>query len=166
MSEIQRGLRLRRIVTTAAIILVGLALFFGGTVGRSGAKFVQKSANTGNLFSAGSITLTSTKSGAAVLSAVGLVPGGSANGTLTIGTTGNYTAAVTLTGKTDNSALAQALTLKIEDVTGTATTLWTGTMSSFSTLSLGNLATGASKSYRFTVTLPTTAPSALSAKLT
>jgi spore coat-associated protein N len=159
MSKTQRNTRLRRIMTVTVIILVGLAVFCGNSVHRSSAQFTDQSSNPGNLFKTGTITLTNNKSGQAVVTATGLMPGGSATGTLIIGVTGNYTANVTLTGATDNSALAQALTLRIEDVTGTATTLWTGTMSAFSTQALGTIASGASRSYRFTITLPTTAPS-------
>jgi hypothetical protein len=139
-----------------AIILLALALvsFLVLTAGQSGALFARSSANPGNAFAAGTLALTNSKNGAVVVSATGLMPGGSATGTLTVATSGNVSSVVTLTGTDDNSALAQALSLKIEDVTSTAQTLWSGTMSDFSSLSLGSFSVGASKSYRFTVTFP------------
>jgi hypothetical protein len=147
------GKRYRALVTLAVGGLV-LALFITVGVKPSGATFTRSSANPSNLFSAGAINLTNSKSGAAVLSATGLLPGGSVQGSLSVKITGNYGAAVTLTGASDHSALSQALTLQIEDTTGTAQTLWSGTMSDFSTLSLGTYTSGTTKSYRFTVTFP------------
>jgi hypothetical protein len=132
----------------------------------SGAVFTSSSANPSNVFTAGILTNTNNHSGSAILTASLMKPGDSQTGTVTISNTGNisgdfsvYAQKISSAPGTNGGDLYATLQLKIEDVTGTATTLWTGTMSSFSTLSLGNLATGASKSYRFTVTLPTTAPS-------
>jgi hypothetical protein len=166
MSKRQRNDRLRRIMTVAVIVLVGLALFSWTSVSRSNASFARQSSNPGNIFSTGSINLTNSKSGVAVITATNLMPGGTATGNLVIGITGDYTAAVTLTGSADNSALAQALTLRIEDITGTATTLYNAALSSFSSLSLGNMTSGTSKTYRFTITLNTAASSSAAASST
>ncbi len=125
----------------------------------SDARDTSVKVNAGNVFSGGSLSLANSKSGSAVISASGLMPGGSATGSLTITVQGGHTAAVTLanTGISDapsSPALSQALTLLVEDVTGTAQTLWSGTMSTFASASLGQIASGSARTYRFTVTFP------------
>jgi hypothetical protein len=154
MRRAQRKRGYRGGIAIAAIVALALVLLLVLTIHDSSALMVRKSANPGNLFSSGALTLTNTKDGAVVVSAAGLMPGGSANGSLTVSTSGNYSAAVTLGGTTDGSALSQALTLKVEDTTGTATTLWSGAMSAFPGLGLGTFTSGTTKSYRFTVALP------------
>jgi len=154
MRRQQRTRGYRRALALTALIALALALLVSLTVGRSGATLIRVSTNPGSLFSAGSLTLSNTKNGAVIVNAAGLLPAGSANGSASITIQGSFSAAVILTGTGDGSALSQALTLKIEDTTGTAVTLWTGTMSSFTTVSLGTLASGTTRSYRFTVTFP------------
>ena len=124
------------------------------TLGRSGATLLRTSRNPGSAFSAGTLTLSNTKDGAVIVSAAGLLPAGSASGSASITIQGNYSASVVLTGTGDQSALAQALTLQIDDTTGTLQTLWSGTMSNFTTLTLGTFASGTTRSYRFTIAFP------------
>jgi len=140
-----------------ALLTVAVIMLLSTTIGASDARFTRVSVNPGSAFSAGTFSVTNSKSGAAVITTSGLMPGGTANGTLTLTTQGNYTAAVTLTngGITDtpsSPALSGALTLLVEDITGSAQTLWSGTMSTFSSVSLGTIATGATRTYRFTIT--------------
>jgi hypothetical protein len=153
---------LRGTPAAVAVISLGVALFCALTIHQSGAILLGTSENAGNLFRAGAMDLSNSKEGTAVINAVGLAPGGSANGTLTISVTGDYSAQVMLTGSGDSSALAEALILTIHHIpaTGTPVTLWNGTLSSFSTCPLGTFAPGTSKKYGFTVTLPATAPTA------
>ena len=151
------GLRPRLV---AAAALSALLIFvLSATTASSDARDTSVKVNAGNAFSAGSLALVNSKSGSAVISASGLMPGGSATGSLTITAQGNYTAAVTLanagiSNTPSSPALSQALTLLVEDVTGTAQTLWSGTMSALSSVSLGQIASGSTRTYRFTVTFP------------
>lgn len=140
------------IVSALAVLAVVLALSF--SVDRSGALFTQSSTNDGNLFSTGTLSLVNSKDKEVVVNAVGLVPGSSATGSLALKNSGSYAAVVTLFGIGDESALAQALTMEIEDVTGSAQTVWTGVMGRFTDLPLGTIAAGASRAYRFTVAFP------------
>jgi hypothetical protein len=142
-----------------AVLLAALILVLSVTIASSDARDTSVKVNAGNAFSAGSLALVNSKSGSAVISASGLMPGGSATGSLTITVQGNYTAAVTLinAGISDtpsSPALSQALTLLVEDITGTAQTLWSGTMSTLGSVSLGQIASGSTRTYRFTATFP------------
>ena len=142
-----------------AVLLAALILVLSVTIASSDARDTSVKVNAGNAFSAGSMALVNSRSGSAVISASGLMPGGSATGSLTLTAQGNYTAAVTLAnaGISDtpsSPALSQALTLLVEDVTGTPQTLWSGTMSSLSAVSLGQITSGSTRTYRFTVTFP------------
>ena len=150
---------LARRVAATLVTLVLLLLVLKLTV-LTGATFNWRSANPVNQVGAGTLTFTNSKDGAAIVSAVGLRPGQSAVGTMTLtaggNQTGNYTLGRTaLTDLPSGTVLSAALTLKIEDITGTATTLYNGTVAAFTSLSLGSLAPVAMKTYRFTVTFPT-----------
>ncbi len=129
----------------------------------SGASFTSSRGNSGNTFTAGAFGHTNSKDGVLVIDAAGLWPGGSAKtGTLTITGTGDFSGAYTLTkaGVVDTPAspgLSNALTLRIEDITGTAQTLSNTTVAGFNTVSVGTIASGASRQYRFTLTYPATA---------
>jgi hypothetical protein len=143
-----------------AALLAAVGLLLSTVLGSSDATLTRVSVNPGNAFSAGVSSHVNSKNGAMVISAAGLMPGGSASGTLTITVQGDYPAVVTLAnaGISDqpaSPALSQALTLKVEDITGTLQTLWNGTMSNFSSLSLGQIASGTTKTYRFTITFAT-----------
>ncbi len=71
-------------------------------------------------------------------------------------------ATFTLTEKNDTNAFAAgSLDLKIDDITGgTTTNVYTGDFGSVSSKSLGTFAPGAAHTYRFTVTLDSTAGNA------
>jgi spore coat-associated protein N len=76
--------------------LLTLLLAAGAVVG-SGADFTASSANPANTFSAGTLSITNSKEGAAVLTATGLKPGGTAaTGTVDIQNTGSLSGAFTL----------------------------------------------------------------------
>jgi hypothetical protein len=151
----QQNRRTRTMIAFAAVIALVLLLLAALQIGSAEARFIRTSANPGSAFSAGALNITSTKNGTTILSVTKLLPGRSANGTAPITTGGDYSAAVTLTGTSDGSALAQNLTLLIENTPGTATTVWTGKMSDFSSVSLGTFTSGTPKTFRFTVTFPT-----------
>jgi hypothetical protein len=126
----------------------------------SGASFTSSSGNPGNTFTAGTFGHTNSKDGVLMIDAAGLWPGASKTGTLTITGTGDFSGAYTLTkaGVVDTPAvpgLSNALTLRIEDITGAAVTLSNTTVAGFNTVSVGTIASGASRQYRFTLTYPT-----------
>lgn len=129
----------------------------------SGASFTSSSGNPGNTFTAGAFGHTNSMDGVLMIDAAGLWPGGSAKtGTLTIAGTGDFGGAYTLTkaGVVDTPAapgLSNALTLRIEDITGAPQTLSNTTVAGFNTVSLGAIASGASRQYRFTLTYPAAA---------
>lgn len=145
--------RIREVMTIIAIIVLALVLFLVLTANRSGAAFVARSSNDSNLFSAGSLILSNSHEGAIVVNAQDLMPGTSRSGSLTISQSGDYSAAMTLSGLGDGSALSQALTLRIVD-SGSGITLWNGAMSSLTSLSLGTFTPAMSKTYQFTVSFP------------
>jgi hypothetical protein len=76
--------------------LLTLLLAAGAVVG-SGADFTASSANPANTFAAGTLSITNSKEGAAVLTATALKPGGTAaTGTVDIQNTGSLSGAFTL----------------------------------------------------------------------
>ncbi|MFH1574281.1 MAG: hypothetical protein ABIG68_09875 [Acidobacteriota bacterium] len=166
-----RGLRLspraggerRRIGSLSVICLFGclglamLVIFAGPAV--SGAHFVWSSSNPGNVFTAGTFRLLNSVDGGYVINVAGLRPDQSVTGTLTLTCQGNYPGAVSMTnGGITNSpsspARSAALTVMIEDITGTPQTLYNGTMSAFASLALTPFSAGQTRTYRFTVTFP------------
>jgi hypothetical protein len=75
--------------------LLTLLLAAAAVVG-SGADFTASSANPANTFAAGTLTISNSKEGAAVLSASSLKPGNSATGTVDIENTGDLSGIFTL----------------------------------------------------------------------
>jgi spore coat-associated protein N len=127
----------------------------------SSASYTKTSANPGNAFTAGSLGHTNSKAGQAVLNATNLRPGQTTNASLTITGTGTLSGTYTITkvSLVDTPAtpgLSKTLTLLIQDVGTTTTTLYNGTASAFTTAAVGSIATGASKTIRFTLTYPST----------
>jgi len=156
--SVSTGTTTRRVAATL-VTLVLLLVVLRLTV-FTGASFNWRSANPVNQVGAGTLSFTNSKDGAAIVSASGLLPGQSSVGTMTLTAGGDQTGRYTLTrtALTDlpsGTHLSAALTLKIEDITGTATTLYNGTAAAFTSVSLGSLAPAAVKTYRFTVTFPT-----------
>lgn len=147
----------RAFLTLLALALLAVTL---QSIVFSGASFTATKGNPGNAFTAGSLTHVNSQSGTFVIDAAGLRPGQSSQGTLTI--TGGGTVAGTYTlskaSVVDTPAspgLSSALTFLIEDTTGTAATLFSGTVAAFTSVSLGSIAPGAVRQYRFTLTFPT-----------
>lgn len=151
-------------VKKAFLTLVVLALLAVAlqSIVFSGASFTSGSGNPGNAFTAGTFGHTNSKDGALVIDAVGLWPGASKTGTCTITGTGDFAGAYTITkaGVVDTPAapgLSNALTLRIEDITGAAQTLSNTTVAGFNTVSAGTIAAGATRQYRFTLAYPAAA---------
>lgn len=135
----------------AALALISLAL---GTAIFSGANFSSKSANSASL-AAGSVQLSSSAPGQAIVAATGMKPGGSNEGTISIGNQGDVAGTVTLraAGLT-GSTLAAVITLRVDDITGSTSKKYEGKLSAFSSLSLGSFSAGTTRKYRFTLSWP------------
>jgi hypothetical protein len=151
--------RSRHLFTMAlALGVIALSITMLGGLS-SGAEFSNASSNPGAAFTGGNMMLVNSKDGSAVLSTTGLAPGASVNETLTLTNQGNLAAGVTLTrtSLTDTpsaAALSSVLTLTIADITGTTQTLYSGTMSDFSSVTLSPFTAGEIRTYRFTVAFP------------
>ncbi len=126
----------RKVLLALGGLLVVAALAIG-----SGANFNSTSANPSNVFTAGTISHSNSKAGAAILTAANIVPGGSATGTVDIKNTGTaagtFTLAHTVAVDTPVSpGLSKKLNLTVQDlgdptcVTGcpAAVQIYTGTM--------------------------------------
>lgn len=146
---------------------VGVLAATGIAVG-SGANFNSSNANPSNVFSAGTISQTNSKLGAAVLTASGLKPGGTATGTVDIKNTGSVTGAFVLsqsnvTNTPPTPTLSTKLTIVITDKGDPAlcaptcpagSPVYTGTIGGMGSTSLGTFAAGAAHRYEFVVTFP------------
>lgn len=161
--------------------LLTLLLAAAAVVG-SGADFTASSANPANTFAAGTLTISNSKEGAAVLSASGLKPGNSANGTVDIQNTGDLSGIFTLsrTAPVDSDGanpLSGKLNLTIIDCgtfasgtpvcgDGNDVTVYNGgTIAQMGTVghtvnSLGTYAGSDKHRYQFTVQLDNTAGNA------
>jgi spore coat-associated protein N len=158
---IPRGL-LRTKTGKAILSLVVLALLAVvlQSVVFSGASFTSSGTDSSNVFTAGTLSHTNSKNGQVVLSADGLCPGQtSTTGSLTITGSGNLSGTYTISkaNVVDTPAspgLSNALNIIIEDTTGTPATLYNGPISGFTSLSLGTIAPGQTRSYRFSLSFP------------
>lgn len=151
------------VVIAALVAAVGWAAFSGTT------------GNTGNSFSAGTVTLSDDDAGAVMFTVSGMRPGDSVVRCINVTYGGSLSADVKLYGAVGGSGLASYLTTTIEagsgavgglsfDCTGfgAAETLHSGTLAAFGTANtnyatgLGGFAgatAGSTRSYRVTVTL-------------
>jgi spore coat-associated protein N len=148
-------------------------LVIGGSVAAySGASFNYRTANPANVFTAGNLSHSNSKDGAAILSASLMKPGDSTTGTVVITNDGDIDGTFALAKgpvvNTDGHLLNPAYTgllhsvlqLKIEDVSVPAApvTKYDGALSAFTGLD-GTALGGAwtpetAKSYQFTVSFP------------
>ncbi len=140
------------------VVLAVLAFTLNALV-FSGASFTAGSANPASVFVAGSLSNSNDQSGQVMLNASGMAPGASSVGTMKLTNSGNVSGAFTLnpTSLANTRAsprLSDALVLTVADVTGTATTLYQGSVSAFSAASLGTIAPGAARSYQLTLSFP------------
>jgi hypothetical protein len=153
----------RKVLVAFAGLLVAAAVAVG-----SGANFNSTSANPSNVFTAGTISHSNSKAGAAILTAANMVPGGTAAGTVDIKNTGSvngtFTLAHTVAVDTPTSpGLSKKLTIVVQDLgepacvssCPAAVTLYTGLLSAMpSTIALGVFPAGYTHRYTFTVTFP------------
>ncbi len=158
--------------------IVGIAVLIGlcvltGLVSTSEALFFTNSSNPGNVLSAGTLTVINSSGDSCVLDADRLRPGQSLAGTLALTNQGDFTAGCTvakesLVDSTPSNGLSSVLTLRIEDVTANPALLWSGILADFESTSLGSLAFGETRDYRFTLAFPlnTASPSLQGASTT
>jgi hypothetical protein len=152
----------RRILLTLGALTIATALAAG-----SGANFNSTSANPGTLITAGTISVTDSASGSAILSTSLMKPGGSSSGSVNVQNGGNVPATFTLakTALSDtpaSPALSGKLKLEVQDLgdpscvssCSTPVTVYAGALGSMGTLSLGAFAAGATHRYTFTVSFP------------
>jgi spore coat-associated protein N len=149
------------------LALGGLLVVVAVAVG-SGANFNSTSANPSNVFTAGTISHSNSKAGAAILTAANMVPGGSATGTVDIKNTGSASGAFTLahTTATDtpvSPGLSKKLNLTVSDLGDpacvsscpAAVVVYTGTMFAMpATISLGRANPAQTDRYQFVVNFP------------
>lgn len=134
------------------------------TVG-SGADFTSSTANPSNVFTAGTLSHSNSKSGAAILTATNMRPGDTANGTVDIQNTGTLSGAFSLskTVTADSTpSFAGKLTVVVTDngdpacvvACPAASTVYSGTVAAMGARPLGTFAAGATHRYSFVVTFP------------
>lgn len=157
--------------TLSALFLVLAAV--GVAIG-SGASFTAQTANPSNTFTAGSLTMSNSKSGAAVLTASNLRPGDVTTGTVDIANTGSLSGAFSLSRSalTDTptaNPLSAKLNLVVKDcgdfAGGTTPTCdptdptpYTGTLAAMTgSTALGNYAAAEKHRYEFKVTFDSNA---------
>ena len=161
----------KRLLIALALLLLAVAVAVG-----SAAIFTSSSANPTNTFSAGTLKILNDKDNAAILTATGMVPGNSTNGTVTITNTGSASGVFSLSagsltdtpGSGQTAKLSSVLTLQIVDLGsdgqaggtgGAADTTIYGPNASFDnmpTLALGTWQGGEKHTYVFTVKFPDT----------
>jgi spore coat-associated protein N len=153
----------RKVLLAFGGLMAAAALAIG-----SGANFNSTSANPSNVFTAGTISHSNSKSSAAILTAANMVPGGTATGTVDIKNTGSANGTFTLTHTTPvdtpaSPGLSKKLNLVISDLGDpacvsscpAAVVLYTGTMFAMpASVALGAFIPAATHRYQFTVTFP------------
>lgn len=146
----------KRFLLAIVALSLGVFLAFG-----TGAVFTSATANPSNTFTAGNLSMSNSKNGSAILTASLMRPGDSTNGTVVITNTGDISGAFSLaesnvvsTPGPNGGNLAAQLDLKVEDITGTPTTVYTGKLNALASTPLGTFAASEARTYKFTVTFP------------
>lgn len=147
-------------------VLLGLGtigLAAAVTIG-SGADFTSTTANPSNVFTAGTLSHTNSKNGAAILTSSNMRPGDTASGTVDIKNTGSlsgtFSLAKTVTAET--AGFASKLTVVVTDTGDPAcvsgcpapSTVYSGTVSAMGARALGTFAAGDTHRFSFVVTFP------------
>ena len=160
MSASRRAFWLRSGVL--GLVVFALLAFTLHSLRLSDASFTTGSANTSNVFIAGTLGHVNNQTGQIMITATGMEPGMSASGTMTLTGTGNvagdYTLAPSSLVNTPGSpALPDELVLTVEDITGAATTLYDDDITTFMSVDppdLGTIAPKETRSYRVTISYP------------
>lgn len=147
----------RRATRSKLALAAGALVLVAFTTVMSSASFTRSATNTGNLFTAGTLQITNSRDGQAILMASDLRPGETRQGVCTITNSGPvaFSLQVLNAGVTDSTTppLSGALTLTIYDAVSGAQ-LWTGVWNTFSSISLGTFAPGQAHDFRFSLTFP------------
>jgi hypothetical protein len=134
------------------------------TVG-SGADFTSTTANPSNVFTAGTLSHSNSKAGAAILTVANMRPGDTASGTVDIQNTGSLSGAFILakTVTADSTpSFASKLTIVITDNGDPSCVVscpapvgvYSGAVAAMGTRALGTFAAGATHRFSFAVTFP------------
>lgn len=144
----------RKLVGALAVLMMAAMMAVA-----SGASFTSTSANVGNIVTAG--TLSHTNSANTILDVQKLMPGDSAEGTVTLTNTGDGDGVFSLqkANLVDSDPavpFSAKLDLLIEDVTDPANPIvrYTGKVGGMGTRAMGTIAPTQSRTYKFTVTFP------------
>ena len=140
----------------SALVLIGLTV----TSDKSSASFTATTTNPGNQFGSATLTMSNDKSAAASLvNLSNMVPGDTANRTVTISNTGNvgftYTGAISATA---NTKLWSDTTNGLQvTVKRGATTLYTGALKTMALAASSTVAASGTDTLTFDFSLPTSA---------
>ena len=160
MNRFMKMVKSHRLMTLGAL---GLLVAAGSVAVYSGASFNYKTANPSNIFTAGILSHSNTKTGAAIVTATAMEPGQNQFGTVTIKNTGNVAGTFTVAKSavvdvagTNGGLLSTVLTIVVSDVTVPATPVvkYTGTLSAMGNVALGTFAALESHDYKITLTFP------------
>ena len=162
------GQRRFQVLATMAVLLLAASIVYA-----SGANFTAQTANPSNVFTAGALTMSNSKTGAALFATSNkLKPGDMVPGSVVITNTGDLSGAFTLNNANVTQLVAPALstllTVKIYDTkllplpVGTKTQIYGGAngiiIGTDPNLSLGTFAPGESHQYDFEFTFPAGTP--------
>jgi hypothetical protein len=141
-----------------ALVLLALA---AGLAVASVSLFTSSSANPQNTFTAGALSHSNSKEGAAILTATGMVPGETETGRVTIENTGDASGKFRLsksnltdTPGPNGGKLSEVLRLKVVDTTGIPRTIYYGAYNAMPSISLGTWDQDEQHTYEFRVTFP------------
>lgn len=146
-----------KLLLSAAILV---AMFACATVARGGDGHRNARAEISQ--AGGQLTITNSRNGQAIFQASGLAPGRSVTGTVQLSNTGTLAgdlrvAQVDLQDQpgVNGGRLSDAVQLAITDITGgSSIPVYGGQLNSVGTRTLGKLAAGTARTYRFTASLP------------
>lgn len=158
----------KRTLGTLAVVLAAVGIAVG-----SGAAFTAQTVNPSNTFSSGSLSMSNSKDNAAILTASGMVPGDTVQGTVDIQNTGTITGTFSLSRSALNDSdatnpMSAKLNLVVKDCgdfsAGTPVCevadpdVYTGTLGAMTGSSaLGAYAVNEKHTYEFTVTFDSSA---------
>ncbi len=145
-------------IGVALTVIVGATLALG-TSKHSGASVTSTTKSVGNSVAGGAFSFDNSAEGEVIIDATDIYPGESVSNTVTLTGAGDYGGAYALakSSVTGSPALASALTLTLKD--GAGTTLYGGTVQALSSVNLGTIAVGGSRTYTLTVAFPAAAAS-------
>ena len=149
-SKNRRG---RRALVPLATLAAAGALAVG-----SGANFVSQSVNPASAVASGSLKQSNSKDNAAIFNVNNIKPGDTVNGDVTITNNGTLPEVMSLTESTGGNGFADPtnLVLTVTQVGGTGN-VYSGTFGSMGTKALGTFNPNEARTYRFSVTLKSTA---------